>query len=289
MLAIGDEQRFSDELLASRVGAFSDMFSRLGIDLAARLPRATPAAQVAVMFQVAHVIRKHRSVKEADVIVDSLAWLSNGSALLRVAGLPNGKPVATAERIVSASADRGLMDAALELVSATGWRQRVDANVGLVVIIGDVVSGTQICSWTNPTILHTIHQDLIQSRLIMARDLVHEATHLALNNALESLDLKLDRDTPAYYSPWKKVDRPEFGFLHSIASFVTVVDFLESALAHLSGTEADVCARLIKAEVERLAQARPAAERFATEARSDAVSLAEPIFGRLFELTSDKT
>ncbi|MFJ9239713.1 aKG-HExxH-type peptide beta-hydroxylase [Streptomyces anulatus] len=78
--------------------------------------------------------------------------------------------------------------------------------------------GDTLISWTISRLPGTVFADYVSDSAVLARDLIHEAGHNWLNDALTATGCKISEET-AFYSPWRKTTRPAFGFLHACWAF----------------------------------------------------------------------
>lgn len=69
---------------------------------------------------------------------------------------------------------------------------------------------------------------------MLARDLIHEAGHNWLNDALSATACEIS-DEVTFYSPWKKTNRPAFGFLHACLAFPLTMIYTARVLPQASG------------------------------------------------------
>jgi len=287
VILLGAEAEASAELVENRRSELGKLLADLGAPLGLDLEVLSPAAQVAFLFQSAQAIRWSRNVTAAEQLAAKVGLLPNRTLVLRVSGLGPGLPVACGVVGDLAPGQVKAIEDATALAAACGWAPRITDHLGLTVLTGDVQFGDPIHSSTNPNLWQTVHLDLVNSTVVMARDLVHEATHTALNTALDFAGVDLDKIDPRYYSPWKQERRPAFGFIHSIVSFVTVVDFLLSTRGVVSRLEGGLATRLADDEVTRLKKTRDPVSQFTDEAPAEALSIVEGILRRYWELVAD--
>lgn len=74
----------------------------------------------------------------------------------------------------------------------------------------------------------------VDDPVVLARDLIHEAGHNWLNDALAATGCKIS-DAAHFHSPWKQTMRPAFGFLHACWAFPLTMLFTAHALNSTAG------------------------------------------------------
>lgn len=127
-------------------------------------------------------------------------------------------------------------------ISAADTAAGVDPGLGSLVADHAVVVcllrrkrlGETLDSWSITRLPGTIFCDYTDEPVVLARDLVHEAGHSWLNDALTAVHAKID-DQVRFYSPWKGTARPAYGFLHACWSFPLMMLFTSAVLEHCSG------------------------------------------------------
>lgn len=127
------------------------------------------------------------------------------------------------------SPEMSLLGAAGDVLEELHLSQVFADNVGLIIVLGVATTGAPVATWATGAFPYTVHLHLMPRAELIARDLIHEATHNHLNDWLGARALELDARTPLYWSPWKDSKRPLFGFTHSIIAF-SVVTVLMSGL-----------------------------------------------------------
>lgn len=146
--------------------------------------------------------------------------------------------------------------AARKSLDDTEYGTIFSSSVGIIVGLKPIALGDLATSYTNPSVSGSVYCDIIHAiPALVARDLVHEATHCWFNDYLTATGLTLDQSTPRFYSPWKKAERPEFGFAHAVISFSIVCLYLESEICRCSDLDehtARVLRVLLDSERERL-------------------------------------
>ncbi|KUF18655.1 aKG-HExxH-type peptide beta-hydroxylase [Streptomyces silvensis] len=128
--------------------------------------------------------------------------------------------------------EQELLGRAVQVLERTGTLRCFSDSVGVVAVLGTAEPGAPTATWATGGLPYVVHLHLLPRPELIARDLMHEATHTHLNDWLASRDIRLDPVTPVYWSPWKDSKRPLFGFTHSIMAFSMVTAFLATVMAH---------------------------------------------------------
>ncbi|MCP2337544.1 aKG-HExxH-type peptide beta-hydroxylase [Actinomadura rupiterrae] len=113
---------------------------------------------------------------------------------------------------------RDLVAAAAALGTRTGFGGLLGPHAPIVCLLHEKAMTSTFDSWTVSRLPGTLFTDYSTEPAVLTRDLIHEAGHNWLNDALAADGIKLD-DAPAFPSPWKQSDRPAFGFLHACWAF----------------------------------------------------------------------
>jgi hypothetical protein len=150
--------------------------------------------------------------------------------------------------------------ASVEVLRGIGYGDVLDEALAIVVLQDKKVLGEQVNSWTTTALPSTIFVDWYDIPELLAKDVLHEATHAWLNDAIDARGVEFPAEE-LYYSPWKKCLRPAYGMLHSVAAFSRVTNYL----ARLYDETADAavreyCVVRIEQEAERLSSVREAGE-----------------------------
>ncbi|MGF6889397.1 hypothetical protein ABIA39_008862 [Nocardia sp. GAS34] len=130
--------------------------------------------------------------------------------------------------------------AARDLVELTIQARAIAADCGFGVLLANhapvvclldaKAAEDTLNSWTITRLPGTVFLDYTPDPYILARDLIHEAGHNWLNDALTATRSMISDDVN-FYSPWKKTPRPAFGFLHACWAFPLTVLFAARTLA----------------------------------------------------------
>nr|WP_262928550.1 HEXXH motif-containing putative peptide modification protein [Streptomyces sp. CBMA152] len=84
-------------------------------------------------------------------------------------------------------------------------------------------------SWALTRLPGTVFTDYTGHPEILARDLIHEAAHNWLNDALTLHGIHLP-DGVTFYSPWRGTRRPVYGFLHACWAFSLTILYSQAAV-----------------------------------------------------------
>jgi HEXXH motif-containing protein len=148
---------------------------------------------------------------------------------------------------------------AVAVLSRLGYGDVIAQGVGLVVLLNRRVLGEETSSWTTVAFPGTVYLDWYAQPEFLAKDLVHEATHAWLNDALEARAVSLPPEE-LYYSPWKGRLRSAYGMIHSIIAFSRVTNLLTRLYYDCSDPAVRTyCTVRVGQETERLKGARDAA------------------------------
>ncbi|MFD5470949.1 aKG-HExxH-type peptide beta-hydroxylase [Streptomyces sp. NPDC127105] len=94
--------------------------------------------------------------------------------------------------------------------------------------------GDTLDSWTITRLPSSIFCDHVGDHVVLARDLIHEAGHNWLNDALSATACEIS-DEARFYSPWKETTRPAFGFLHACWAFPLTMIYTARVLEETTG------------------------------------------------------
>ncbi|MFI1445234.1 aKG-HExxH-type peptide beta-hydroxylase [Streptomyces fructofermentans] len=111
-----------------------------------------------------------------------------------------------------------LADDAFGHVAATGLDALVAAHAALICLTGRRRPDQTLRSFAITRLPATVFTDHIGDAAVLGRDLVHEAAHNWLNDALAALHITIP-DDETYFSPWRGTQRPTYGFLHACFAF----------------------------------------------------------------------
>ncbi|WP_434591750.1 aKG-HExxH-type peptide beta-hydroxylase [Streptomyces sp. A5-4] len=141
---------------------------------------------------------------------------------------PNTEPAPPQLRDLAAVAYTAAMDA--------GFGDLLAAHAVVLCLLRTKSLGDTLDSWTITRLPGTVFMDHVGDPVVLARDLIHEAGHNWINDALSATGCKID-DQAHFHSPWKKTMRPAFGFLHACWAFPLTMLYTAHAL---NGTTGDL-------------------------------------------------
>ncbi|MFF2226947.1 HEXXH motif-containing putative peptide modification protein [Streptomyces globisporus] len=118
----------------------------------------------------------------------------------------------------AAAPERALARAAYKKAADTGFADLVTHHARILVFLGRKEYHDRFDSWTISRLPGTVFLDHIDDPAALARDLIHEAGHNWLNDALTATNTLLPGDAH-FPSPWKNTNRPAYGFLHACWAF----------------------------------------------------------------------
>lgn len=113
---------------------------------------------------------------------------------------------------------RELTASACQAGDAAGFGWLLSAHAVVVCFLRRKRLGDTLDSWTISRLPGTVFCDHVGNPVILARDLIHEAGHNWLNDALAGTSCTINGEA-RFYSPWKGTKRPAFGFLHACWAF----------------------------------------------------------------------
>ena len=108
------------------------------------------------------------------------------------------------------------------LAADAGFGDLLADHAAVTCLLNQRTLGETLSSWTISRLPGTVFCDHVGDPVVLARDLIHEAGHNWLNDALSATGSTID-GTETFYSPWKQVQRPAFGFLHACWAFPLTV------------------------------------------------------------------
>lgn len=127
-----------------------------------------------------------------------------------------------------------LAAAAYATGAKNGFADLLAGHAVVVCLLRHKQLGATLDSWTITRLPGTIYCDHVNEPLVLARDLIHEAGHNWLNDALNATACETS-DEVRFYSPWKKTKRPAFGFLHACFAFPLTMIYTARVLPETSG------------------------------------------------------
>ncbi|AXI85290.1 HEXXH motif domain-containing protein [Streptomyces sp. ETH9427] len=128
-----------------------------------------------------------------------------------------------------------LADNAFGHIAVTGLDELVEAHAAVICLTGRRSPDQTLRSFAITRLPATVFTDHTDDAAVLGRDLVHEAAHNWLNDALAALHITIP-DDETYFSPWRGTQRPAYGFLH--ACFAFPLTMIYAARARLDATGA---------------------------------------------------
>lgn len=107
---------------------------------------------------------------------------------------------------------------AISMASRTGFGHLVEQHGSVVCLLRHRSLEQTLDSWTISRLPGTVFIDYTDDATVLGRDIIHEAGHNWLNDALVACAITFD-PAAEFYSPWKGTMRPAFGFIHACWSF----------------------------------------------------------------------
>lgn len=129
---------------------------------------------------------------------------------------------------------RELCAAAFATATDTAFGELLTGHAAVVCLLRNKELGDTLDSWTISRLPGTVFVDHVNEPAVLARDLIHEAGHNWLNDALASCGVKIPAEAK-FFSPWKKTARPAFGFIHACWAFPLTMIYTARALDRTSG------------------------------------------------------
>ncbi|MFF4443536.1 aKG-HExxH-type peptide beta-hydroxylase [Streptomyces sp. NPDC001502] len=129
---------------------------------------------------------------------------------------------------------RSLAADAYASAARAGFGELLAAHAVVLCLLRTKSLGETLDSWTISRLPGTVFMDHVDDPVVLARDLIHEAGHNWLNDALAATGCKIS-DAAHFHSPWKQTTRPAFGFLHACWAFPLTMLFTAHALNSTAG------------------------------------------------------
>jgi HEXXH motif-containing protein len=131
----------------------------------------------------------------------------------------------------------GLVRAAIASATEHGFGTLLTQHAPVICLLNRRQLDETLHSWALTRLPGTVFTDYTAHPEVLARDLIHEAAHNWLNDALAAHDVRLPTDV-TFFSPWRGTDRPVFGFLHACWAFALTVFYTREALRSATGAVA---------------------------------------------------
>ena len=129
---------------------------------------------------------------------------------------------------------RSVAASAYSTAAGNGFADLLAAHAVVLCLLRAKKLGGTLDSWTITRLPGTVFLDHVGDPVVLARDLIHEAGHNWLNDALTATACKIS-DNDHFYSPWKQTTRPAFGFLHACWAFPLTMIYTSRVLERTSG------------------------------------------------------
>ncbi|MEU6295297.1 aKG-HExxH-type peptide beta-hydroxylase [Streptomyces erythrochromogenes] len=147
---------------------------------------------------------------------------------------------------------RTLVAGGFATAELTGFGTLLAAHAVVVILLRAKRLGQTLDSWTITRLPGTVFLDHVGEPVVLARDLIHEAGHNWLNDALTATGCKID-DQAEFRSPWKQSMRPAFGFLHACWAFPLTMLYTAKVLEHADGEVRSFLAAYLDQQRDHLA------------------------------------
>ncbi len=155
-------------------------------------------------------------------------WQANHSTSVGRLGDAPAYIVGTPSAVEADDISRRLSEHAFQAAGAAGL-QSLFESVGILVLVRERAMFGVSNSWTTTALRSTIYSDYVADPVAFGTELVHEAAHLWLNEALVATG-NIRQSRARFNSPWKGEPRKAFGFVHATFAFSIVVVYLQWAL-----------------------------------------------------------
>ncbi|MFJ3901493.1 aKG-HExxH-type peptide beta-hydroxylase [Streptomyces sp. NPDC090025] len=129
----------------------------------------------------------------------------------------------------------GLVRAALLSATEHGFGTLLTQHAPVVCLLNRRRLEETLRSWALTRLPGTVFTDYTTHPEVLARDLIHEAAHNWLNDALAAHDVSLPADV-TFLSPWRGTPRPVYGFLHACWAFSLTVLYVRRTRHSVTGS-----------------------------------------------------
>ncbi|MGW0731795.1 aKG-HExxH-type peptide beta-hydroxylase [Streptomyces sp. NPDC002851] len=127
---------------------------------------------------------------------------------------------------------RALIHAAIASATDHGFGPLLRNHAPIICLLDHRQVHDPLHSWALTRLPGTVFTDYTDHPEVLARDLIHEAAHNWLNEALALHAVQLPDDI-TFYSPWRGTHRPLFGFLHACWAFALTVLYSQRAISEV--------------------------------------------------------
>ncbi|AGS72315.1 aKG-HExxH-type peptide beta-hydroxylase [Streptomyces collinus] len=128
----------------------------------------------------------------------------------------------------------GLVRAAIASATEHGFGTLLTQHAPVICLLNRRRLDETLHSWALTRLPGTVFTDYTAHPEVLARDLIHEAAHNWLNDALAAYDVSLPADV-TFFSPWRGTPRPVYGFLHACWAFSLTVMYVRKARRSATG------------------------------------------------------
>ncbi|WP_051804047.1 aKG-HExxH-type peptide beta-hydroxylase [Streptomyces sp. NRRL S-474] len=128
----------------------------------------------------------------------------------------------------------GLVGAAIASATEHGFGTLLTQHAPVVCLLNHRRLEETLHSWALTRLPGTVFTDYTGHPEVLARDLIHEAAHNWLNDALVAYDVSLPAEV-TFFSPWRDTQRSVFGFLHACWAFSLTVLYAREARRRARG------------------------------------------------------
>ncbi|MEU9982637.1 HEXXH motif-containing putative peptide modification protein [Streptomyces sp. NPDC050856] len=129
---------------------------------------------------------------------------------------------------------QAIVRAALASATEHGFGTLLTQHAPVICLLNRRRLDETLHSWALTRLPGTIFTDYTVHPEVLARDLIHEAAHNWLNDALAAHDVSLPADV-TFFSPWRGTRRSVFGFLHACWAFSLTVLYVREARRSATG------------------------------------------------------
>ncbi|MGW2695701.1 aKG-HExxH-type peptide beta-hydroxylase [Streptomyces sp. NPDC001296] len=144
-----------------------------------------------------------------------------------------------------------LTDDAFDLIAAIDLDKLVAEHATVICLTGRRRPDQTLRSFAITRLPATVFTDHTGDAAVLGRDLVHEAAHNWLNDALCALQVTIP-DDETYFSPWRGTERPAYGFLHACFAFPLTVLYAARTAPRASGAGHTVLADHVRQQRAQL-------------------------------------
>ncbi|MGV9247250.1 aKG-HExxH-type peptide beta-hydroxylase [Streptomyces sp. NPDC003710] len=128
----------------------------------------------------------------------------------------------------------GLVRAAIASATEHGFGALLTQHAPVICLLNRRRLDETLHSWALTRLPGTAFTDYTGHPEVLARDLIHEAAHNWLNDALAAYDVSLPAEV-TFFSPWRGTQRSVYGFLHACWAFSLTVLYARGARRSATG------------------------------------------------------